>query len=88
VDRARRRKYPWKEWFAGDRFVLVRGIDFDTRTDLMIQQIRTHAGPDYYDCTVRITVADDGSALAVDIFPKGPQKGKGRPRNPKRRCVA
>jgi hypothetical protein len=70
------RRYPWERWFNQAEFVLVRGRDFDCRTDTMIQMLRNRAGSmrsrtgnTTYAWKVRlsISVLDEGRILRVRV---------------------
>ena len=71
------RRYPWKEWFSKGKFKLVRGRDYNGRTDTFIQRIYSKAGPSGYNIGIGITVSDDNNSITVRVTPK--HKGRGRP---------
>ena len=59
------RRYPWDDWFANCYFELVRGIDYNGRTDTMMVQIRTQAGK--RGLKVSVSSSDDGSFIGVAV---------------------
>lgn len=59
------RRYPWREWFQLSEFRLVRGRDYNGRTDTMVQQVRNAAVK--LSKHVSIRTAEDGQSLAVSV---------------------
>lgn len=70
------RRYPWEDWWRRRAFRLVRGTDYDVRTDLMVQQLRNRAGRDGY--SLHVDVSDDGRTIRVRARPKAEPFPRGR----------
>lgn len=60
-------KYPWIKWFSQGVFTLVRGVDYQIRTDSMIQQIRSRASTYYSGIRLAFQVAEDGNSITVRV---------------------
>lgn len=58
-----RKKYPWNEWFAQPRTILLRGVDYDCSQSTMAQTVRNNASS--RGLSVRIT--DTGTEIIVDV---------------------
>lgn len=52
--------YPWDEWFARDRFVLIQGRHYSIQTHGMISRIRCAAGTPPYRLKLRIRATSQG----------------------------
>jgi hypothetical protein len=70
------RRYPWKKWFRTRHFHLVRGVDYNGRTDTMAQQVYQAGKREGVSLSVRI--ASDNNSLSVLVSP-GSRRGPGRP---------
>jgi hypothetical protein len=70
------RRYPWKKWFRTRHFHLVRGVDYNGRTDTMAQQLYQAGKREGVSLSVRI--ASDNNSLSVLVSPNT-GRGPGRP---------
>jgi hypothetical protein len=70
------RRYPWKKWFRTRHFHLVRGVDYNGRTDTMAQQVYQAGKREGVSLSVRI--ASDNNSLSVLVSPNT-RRGPGRP---------
>jgi hypothetical protein len=70
------RRYPWKKWFRTRHFHLVRGVDYNGRTDTMAQQVYQAGKREGVSLSVRI--ASDNNSLSVLVSPST-RRGPGRP---------
>ncbi len=60
--------HPWEKWFGAGKFELVRGRDYNGRTDSLIQQIRNAAGPRRFNLALSIQVSDNGERITVHVL--------------------
>ncbi len=56
-------RHPWDAWFSRLVFVLVRGRDYDCRTDSMASLVKAEARA--RGLRVSVTIADDFRSLTV-----------------------
>lgn len=62
------RRYPWKRWFSMPQFTLIKGRDYNGRTDTMAQQVRNAASRGRHNVKVSIQVPWDGESLTVYVL--------------------
>jgi hypothetical protein len=76
------RRYPWKKWFALKRVTLVKGKDFNGRTDTFCQQCRNVASNSRPKLRVRVQVSHDGNEVTLEVRGKvvGPRMSINRGR--------
>lgn len=58
------RKYPWEEWFARQRCVLLRGVHYHRSQSAMCQMVRNNA------CQrgVSVRLTDTGTEIIVEVI--------------------
>ena len=61
--------YPWKQWMARRRILLVRGRDFRCSAHGLIQQFRNRVQADRLPLRVRAQVLEDGS-VRINLDPR------------------
>jgi hypothetical protein len=59
------RRYPWKKWFRTRHFHLVRGVDYNGRTDTMAQQVYQAGKREGYLLSPVREIASDNNSLSV-----------------------
>lgn len=60
-------RYPWEEWFSKAYFVLRKGVDYNCRTYVMVQQIRNAAGPTRFNKSIAVRVNADETTIRVRV---------------------